>query len=161
VDADAFQRLLDTYTPALRRLCSVYVRNPADRQDLLQEIALALWKALPSFRGEASERTWLYRVAHNVAISNSMRARRRREVQSDEYPPTATSNEDVRHEQLLDAVRRLEPVDRELVMLYLEGLTTREIGAVLGISEVNAGVRLTRTRRRLSEMLIPSAEARK
>jgi RNA polymerase sigma-70 factor (ECF subfamily) len=72
---------------------------------------------------------------------------------------TAPSGDDRRRE-LLDAVRRLEPVERELALLYLEGLTAREIGNVLGISEGNAAVRLTRLRERLAQMLNPK-EARK
>src|SRR5947207_202946 len=64
-----FEVLLRTYLPALRRLARAYAREAAEQEDLLQEIAMGLWTALPHFRGDASERTWLYRVAHNTAIS--------------------------------------------------------------------------------------------
>jgi RNA polymerase sigma factor (sigma-70 family) len=154
---DNFERLLDTYAPALKRLCSAHRRDPRDRQDLFQEIAVALWTALPRFRADSSERTWLYRIAHNVALTDSARrqSKRRREVQIDEHPPPPDSSESPRRAELLDAVCRLEPVDGELALLYLEGLTTREIGDVLGITEGNAGVRLTRMRQRLTQMLNP------
>jgi RNA polymerase sigma-70 factor (ECF subfamily) len=148
-----FEQLLDTYAPALRRLCSAYRRDRDAQEDLFQEIAIALWTALPRFRGDASERTWLYRIAHNVALTDSARWQRKRsrEVPFEEGPPLL-SQEDGRREELLDAVRRLEPIERELALLYLEGLTTREIGDVLGISEGNAAVRLTRLRQRLTKM---------
>ena len=151
-----FLRLLDTYAPALRRLCSAYRRDREDQQDLFQEIAVALWTALPRFRGDSSERTWLYRIGHNVALTDAARRQRRRgrEVPFEEDPPVA-SPQDSRRGDLLDAVRRLEPVERELALLYLEGLTTREIGDVLGIAEGNAAVRLTRLRQRLTRILKP------
>lgn len=152
-----FEQLLDTHAPALRRLCSAHRRDPGDQQDLFQEIAVALWTALPRFRGDASERTWLYRIAHNVALTDSARRQRKRsrEVPFDEDPP-AVSSDDSRRGDLLDAVRRLEQIERELALLYLEGLTTREIGDVLGITEGNTAVRLTRLRHRLTEMLNPT-----
>ena len=150
-----FQELLDAYAPALRRLCAAHRREPADQHDLFQEIAVALWTALPRFRGDASERTWLYRIAHNTALTDfAKRGRKRaREVQLVETVPPSPPNN--RRQDLLDAVRRLEPIDRELATLYLEGLTAREIGTVLGIAEGNAAVRLTRLRQRLTEMLNP------
>jgi RNA polymerase sigma-70 factor (ECF subfamily) len=73
-------------------------------------------------------------------------------VQENASPAAA---DDERRQNLLDAVRRLEPVERELATLYLEGLTAREIGSVLGITEGNAAVKLTRLRQRLTEMLSP------
>lgn len=159
-----FEELLDRYAAPLRRLCSVYEQDRSDQQDLFQEIALAVWVALPRFRGDASERTWLYRIAHNVAITMSIRKgrRRRREVAAAALPAPAVTPavpRDERREQLLDAIRRLRPVDRELVLLYLEGLSTAEIAAVLGVTETNAAVRLSRVRQRLSAMLLQSREA--
>jgi RNA polymerase sigma-70 factor (ECF subfamily) len=152
-----FERLLDTHAPALRRLCAAYRREHEDQQDLFQEIAVALWTAIANFRRDASERTWLYRIAHNVALTDSARRRRRqsREVPYDEDPPVVSPDESRRGE-LLDAVRRLEPIERELALLYLEGMTTREIGDVLGIAEGNAAVRLTRLRQRLTQMFKPT-----
>jgi RNA polymerase sigma-70 factor (ECF subfamily) len=150
-----FEQLLDTHAPALRRLCSAYQRDREGQEDLFQEIAVALWTALPRFRGDASERTWLYRIAHNIALTDSARWRRKRsrEVPYEEDPPVVSDYG--RRAELLDAVRRLEPIERELALLYLEGLTTREIGDVLGIAEGNAAVRLTRLRQRLTRMLKP------
>ena len=75
--SDVFVRLLEQYEPALRRLAGGYAEREADREDLFQDIAVGLWQAIPKFRGEASERTWLYRIAHNIAISSSARLRRR------------------------------------------------------------------------------------
>jgi len=142
------------FAPALRRFCATHRIDSWDRQDLFQEIAIALWTALPHFRGEASERTWIYRIAQNVAFSDAVRHRRRRGREApfdDASAPGHAENE--RRRELFDAIRRLEPIERQLAWLYLEGLTAREIGEVLGISEGNAAVRLTRLRQQLSDML--------
>jgi RNA polymerase sigma-70 factor (ECF subfamily) len=153
---EQFERLMDAYTPALRRFCCAHRSDSSDRQDLFQEIAMALWTALPRFRGDASERTWFYRIAQNCAFSGAARHRRTR---SHEVPfdcaPAVGRPEDERRRELFDAVRRLEPIERQLATLYLEGLTAREIGDVLGITEANAAVRLTRLRQKLARMLNP------
>jgi len=153
---EQFERLMDAYAPALRRFCCAHRSDPSDRQDLFQEIAKALWTALPKFRRDASERTWLYRIAQNVAFSDAARYHRRRtrEVPFDRVQSIGRP-EDERRRELFDAVRRLEPIERELAALYLEGLTAREIGDVLGITEANAAVRLTRLRQRLVRLLNP------
>ena len=116
---------------------------------------MALWTALPRFRGDASERTWLYRIAQNVAFSDAARHRRKRgrEVPLDSVLFMGCP-ENLRRRELLDAIRRLEPIERQLAWLYLEGLTAREIGDVLGITEGNAAVRLTLLRQRLANMLM-------
>ena len=85
-----FTNLMQAYTGPVRRLCSVYTSVPADREDLFQEIFLGVWRSLPAFRGESTERTWLYRIAHNVALTWQVRDRRRQSRQTaldDAIPP--------------------------------------------------------------------------
>jgi RNA polymerase sigma-70 factor (ECF subfamily) len=128
------------------------MQNPSDRQDLFQEIAMALWTALPRFRAAASERTWLYRIAHNVALTYS--SKRRRQHRS-EQPLEVTMRDpgpmlDSRRFTLLQAVQKLEAVDRQLVFLYLEGLSAREMEDITGMTADNIGVRLSRLRRKLA-----------
>jgi RNA polymerase sigma-70 factor, ECF subfamily len=152
-------RLLDEYGPAIRRLCAAYTASAGDREDLAQEIALNLWTALPRFRGAASERTWLYRIAHNVALTYVHKARRYAGpldcgegvldalAAADDVEGQAARAE--QQQRLLVAVSRLPLDDRRLVLLYLEGLTGAEMAAVLGISEANAATRLSRLRKEL------------
>jgi RNA polymerase sigma factor (sigma-70 family) len=154
-------RLLERYGAALRRLSAAYVSAPGDREDLFQEIALALWTALPRFRGDASERTWLYRIAHNVALTYVDKARRYSgpleagEAALDGLPARDdVEGQAARAEQqrrLLAAVSRLRLDDRRLILLYLEGLTGAEMAAVLGLSEANVATRLSRLRKELVE----------
>ena len=150
--------MLELYSAPLRRLSAAYMPELSDRQDLFQEIALALWTSFPSFRAEASERTWVYRVAHNVALTCS--AKRRRQQRTEEVMEPAIHDpappQDVRRLALLNSVQQLEPVDRQLIVLHLEGLTAREIEEVTGMTANNIGVRLTRIRRKLASALTTS-----
>jgi RNA polymerase sigma-70 factor (ECF subfamily) len=146
-----FGELLVTYAEAIRRLCSAYAPGRSDAEDLFQEIALALWRALPAFRGEASTRTWLYRVAHNVAFTWQVRDRRR---QARETPLEAefavTGETGLRRLALRRALEVMSPADRALTILWLEGLSAREIEDVTGVRAATIAVRLSRIRRQLA-----------
>jgi RNA polymerase sigma-70 factor (ECF subfamily) len=155
----AYEDLLRRYLPALRRLARSYVHDPIEQQDLIQEVALGLWTALPRFRGDASERTWLYRVAHNTAISfTSGRNRRAKREQPGASPdreapdasPESAAIDAERRARLWAAIDELPLIDRQIVVLHLEGLTAAEIEAVTGLTPGNVAVRLTRARRRLT-----------
>lgn len=155
----SFDRLLAANGAALRRLASVYTNTPSDRDDLLQEIAMALWQALPRFRGECSERTFLFRIATNRAIAYLAR-RRAHPVTEEEIEvydpapnPEAGLVEEQRVECLRRAIRLLPLMYRQAITLSLEGLGYGEIAEVLGISESNVGARLTRARQILRESL--------
>ncbi len=154
-----FDRLVAADGPALKRLAASYTNTPSDRDDLLQEIAMALWQALPRFRGECSERTFLFRIAHNRAIAHLARSRSRPvaeeevEVHDPAPDPEAGLAQGQRVERLRRAIHRLPLVYRQVITLSLEGLGYGEIAEVLGISESNVGVRLTRARQILRESL--------
>jgi RNA polymerase sigma-70 factor (ECF subfamily) len=146
--------------PALRRLVAAWERDPAAREDLLQEVLLALWRALPRFRGDSSEKTFVLRVAHNRAITHRFKPRQRVEPLEAaaavvDGGPTPESNAAAgqRLERLRRALQALPIPARQVLTLSLEGLSGAEIAAVLGITENNAGVRLSRARRALREEL--------
>jgi RNA polymerase sigma-70 factor (ECF subfamily) len=157
---ERFGRLLAADHAALRRLAASYANVAGDRDDLMQEIAIALWRALPTFRGECSERTFLFRIAHNRCVTHL--SKRRSTVSLDDAAvepedPAASSEATVSEEQqrdrLLHAIRQLPLIHREVIGLYLEGMDYKEIAAVTGISESNVGVRLNRARERLRAIL--------
>jgi RNA polymerase sigma-70 factor (ECF subfamily) len=155
-----FADLIAQYGDALSRLAAGYEAEPADRADLLQDIAVALWSALPRFRGECSERTFVYRIAHNRGLTHRSRRRRHTALLSeadhvaDPQPdPEARAEANRRQEILMTAVRRLPETYRTVVMLTLEGLSNREVADVVGTSENNVAVRLTRARHLLRGLL--------
>jgi RNA polymerase sigma factor (sigma-70 family) len=161
--SERFERIAGEYGPALARLAAAYARDKADRDDLLQEILVAIWRALPSFRGDASERTFVFRIAHNRGITFATRRRPAQpmdlETLVDPRPdPASTLAFSDRHERLMAAVHRLAEPQRQCVMLNLEGLSNRQIAEVQGATENNVAVRLTRARKALRELLGESGD---
>jgi RNA polymerase sigma factor (sigma-70 family) len=154
-----FDRLIAANGPALTRLAASYTNTLSDRDDLVQEIAMALWRALPRFRGECSERTFLFRIAHNRAIAHLARSRSQPvageelEVQDPAPDPEAGLAREQGVERLRRAIHQLPLVYKQAISLSLEGLGYGEIAEVLGISESNVGARLTRARQILRESL--------
>ncbi len=157
---ERFGRLLEANHAPLTRLAASYAANRSDRDDMLQEIAIALWRALPTFRGECSERTFLFRIAHNRCITHL--SKRRDTVSLDDAgiepeDPEASSETIVADEQqrrrFVQAIRGLPAIHREVLVLFLEGMDYAEIAEVVGISESNVGVRLNRARQKLKTLL--------
>jgi RNA polymerase sigma-70 factor (ECF subfamily) len=155
-----FLTLLNANLPALGRLAGSYAGSTGERDDLLQEIALALWQALPRFRGECSERTFLFRIAHNRCINHIARRRSMDSLQALELDPADESRpvdqalsaaQD--SARLGNAVRRLPVIQRQVIVLALEDMEYHEIADVLGISESNVGVRLNRARASLRKLM--------
>jgi RNA polymerase sigma-70 factor (ECF subfamily) len=152
--------LLAVHGSALTRLAASYVKSTADRDDLLQDIVVAVWRALPRFRGECSERTFIFRIAHNRAIADITRRQLpiqdcedEPEIEDSRPNPEQTFSAEQEGRRLLDAIQRLPVNHRQVVTLMLEGLSYSEIADVLGISETNVGVRLTRARQMLRTQL--------
>lgn len=151
--------LLAVHGSALSRLAASYVGATADRDDLLQDIIVAIWRALPRFRGECSERTFMFRIAHNRAIAYITRRQLPTEAtddveMEDSRPnPEETLSAEQEGRRLLEAIQRLPVNHRQVVTLMLEGLGYSEIAEVLGISETNVGARLTRARQMLRARL--------
>jgi RNA polymerase sigma-70 factor, ECF subfamily len=157
---ERFERLLQANGPSLARLAASYTANASDRDDLLQDIATALWGALPHFRGECSERTFLFRVAHNRAIAHLVRSRSLGSVILDEVEvpdtrpdPEAGLSERQQGQRLLAAVHKLPVMYRQVMTLLLEGLAYSEMADILGIAESNVVVRLNRARQMLRRLL--------
>lgn len=159
----AFERIVRQHGPALRRLALGYGRSEADADDLFQEICFALWRALPTFRGESSERTFVFRIGHNRGLT--FRSRRRpdgvdlaEEISDGRALPDSQAAASCQRDRLLAAVRSLPERHRQVVLLSLEDLSHAEIAQVLGITENNVAVRLSRAKKALREILTPELE---
>lgn len=162
-DAEArFLAELSAHQGALRRVARAYARDAHEREDLFQEILLAAWSARGRFRGAAALSTFLFRVALNTALMRRRQdARRPGEFPALEPAAPAAPEEDPRVERLYAAVRRLAPLDRALVLLVLEQKSHAEIAEVTGLTVGNVGVRLSRSRESLRQLLEPDAPGRK
>jgi RNA polymerase sigma factor (sigma-70 family) len=145
------ERVLAAHAAALGRLAASYESRPALREELLQDIAFALWRALPSFRNEASEKTFVMRIATNRALSHI--AARRPAADgldaagdvADTLPrPDELAARMQTAGRLQRAVRELPLALRQVMTLTFEGLSNEEIASVLGLTTGNVGVRLHR-----------------
>ena len=153
-----FIEVMEAFAGPIGRLCRAYASSHADRDDLFQDIFLAIWRALPAFRGESSMRTWVYRIAHNVALTWQTRDRRRqsRETGLDEDIQGA-GDIDLRRFALKQAITGMNPADRTLTLLWLEGLSAAEIEEVTGVKSATVAVRLSRIRKQLSPIEVSHA----
>ena len=119
-----------------------YEADPDKQKDLLQEIHMELWKSLGSFDGRCSLRTWVYRVAHNVGASHVLRSRRlsSRLTDLEKLETEMRGSDEIQVDRqfstarIFDLIRRLRPMDRQIIMLYLEGEEAGPIAEVTGLS---------------------------
>jgi RNA polymerase sigma-70 factor, ECF subfamily len=166
---EQYREVVAQFGAALERVALAFENHPERRRDLLQEIHVAIWHSLSSFDGRCSLRTWIYRVAHNVAASHVLRDRRDRLKQSfglDELESLPAAGLDpegaIRERQALDRIvqliRRLAPLDRQLIVLYLEGMQAADIAEVTGLSVSNVATRVHRIKRVLARGIAQGGE---
>jgi len=158
-----FRQWLAEHEAAVLKVARAYTLTAEECQDLAQEIVLEAWRSLPQFQGRASPATWFYRVALNTALTWHRKERRRRDRQQplleieslSAAGPAGCEQLDQREvvERLYAAIRQLPKGDAALILLYLDDLSYREMGDVLGISESNVGVKLNRAKKALSELM--------
>jgi len=145
----------------IHKVCRLYTNNKDAHNDLFQEITIQLWKAYPKFRGDSKFSTWMYRVGLNTAITLYRKNKRR--IQTSEFDALqfkikAEEYDDTEEEQLklmYSAIHQLNDIEKALVFLYLEDKDYKEISATLGISEVNARVKMNRVKNKLRTILNP------
>jgi RNA polymerase sigma-70 factor (ECF subfamily) len=149
-----FSERLDRHRRMVFKVAYTYARDAADREDLAQEIAAQLWRAYPGYDPARPFSTWLYRIALNVAISHVRQEapRQRRTVpfdatRHDPPAPEAASDEPAR--LLEQFIATLDPLNRALLLLYLDEHTAREIAEILGIGESNVTTRINRLKGRV------------
>lgn len=152
-----FEALWREHRGIVLKIANVYARDAEDRRDLVQEIGMQLWRSLPGYdERRAKLSTWLYRIALNVAISRSRREGGRAgklEPLDDSHLQTiageAAAEPDERLASLHAFIGQLDPLNRALILLYLEDRSYVEIAEVLGISETNVATKLNRIKQKL------------
>ena len=155
------------FGPALERLARAYERDPDKRRDLLQDIHVALWRSLARFDGRCSMRTWVYRVAHNTATSKVLRLRTNApgivalEDSLDAVATAASAEADLDRQRALERlhglISRLKPLDRQVMLLYLEQLDAASIAEITGLSAANVATKV----RRIKQLLVQRFYERK
>jgi len=163
-----FEDALALYGAALERLARAYEADADMRRDLLQEIFIALWRSLTAFDGRCSLRTWVYRVAHNTAASHvaaQIRRSKRTFVGLDELAelPDHDSGEAAAGERhaigrLYALIEQLKPLDRQVMLAYLEGMDAAATAEITGLSPGNVAVKIHRIKHLLAQHLNPKAQ---
>jgi len=156
---ELYREAAGSYGAAMERLAGAYEARADRRSDLVQEIHIALWRSFAGFDGRCSLRTWVYRVAHNAATSYVMRQRRNNAplvtLEDLDTPSNGVSAEvsvDRARalERLLALIQRLKPLDRQVILSYLEGMDAVAIGEITGISAGNAAIKIHRIKQILT-----------
>ena len=145
----------------IHKICRLYTQGEDEHNDLFQEITIQLWKAFPKFRGESKFSTWAYRVALNTAITLYRKSTKKVSTIEFETGKHFVSQEEYNYEEeehiklLYQAVKQLNDIEKALVFMYLEDKDYVEISETLGISEVNARVKMNRIKTKLKKIINP------
>ena len=151
-----YKKLIQENERLIWKVCSIYAYSSADREDLFQEIAIRIWKALPTFRGQSKVSTWIYRVAINTAITG---LRRKKDFIHSMEPaslPDHEIEEDTKAQQeklqeLYKAIDNLNAIEKAIVMLYLEERSYVEMEEILGITQGTLRVKMNRIKEKLRQ----------
>ena len=154
-----FLEKIEKHKGVIFKISKMYMDNFDDQKDLFQEITFQVWKAYPTFEGRSAFSTWLYRIALNTAIIFLKSEKKRSFIQNDEVENFKITQNDYNEEEELklkkmyDAINQLNAIDKALIFYYLEDFSGREIASQLGITEVNARVKLNRAKEKLKELI--------
>jgi len=158
VISKTFLDLVHTHQGIIYKICRVYAHTPDDQDDLFQEVLLNAWKSYPRFEGASKFSTWLYRVALNTALMYKRKQQRwivaeRVEdgVLENMAPEKSEDTEPLR--RLESAITQLEPVEKALIVLYLEEVSYADMAVIMGLTESNVGVKINRIKKQLKQIM--------
>ena len=151
---EEFVRIIKENEGLIYKIVRVYTSGREDEEDLYQEIIYQLWKSFPSFRNEAKITTWMYRIALNTSIAHLSKEKKRGySIPINEHmlnmPDTEDSLRNERIEDLYAQIKKLNPVEKGIILLHLEGNNYNEIAGITGFTPTNIGTRLGRIKQKL------------
>ncbi len=154
---DTFLNALEEHRQKLFRICSVYAQDSDDTQDLFQEVLINIWRALPSFKENASIGTWMYRITLNVClrIKSKEMKKQRKMLRLDSIRIINLQNEsrdnamDVKLMKLRSCIKMLNDAEKAVITLYLEELPYKEISSITGLKENTVAVKIKRIKTKL------------
>lgn len=159
-----FLSVLEQYISIIVKIVNVYAYNSQDRKDLMSDIVFELWKSYPKFRGDARISTWLYRVALNIAL----KTKRKRDsnkllfveelltFDSGAFINTLDNNSTI--SLLYKCIEELNPINKAIILLYLDDKSNEEIAEITGLSRTNVSTRLSRIREQLKTCMIKNED---
>lgn len=154
ISEQEFAELVKAHRKTIYTVCFMFSKDEDEVADLFQEVLIRIWRGLPSFNGNSDIKTWIYRIALNTCISIDGKKKRRQETKLS-MDVNLFEDKDKETEQigiLHKRITGLLPLDRAIVLLWLEDISYEEIGAIVGISAKNVSVRLVRIREQLKSM---------
>lgn len=151
-------KVLEQYAPLLGRIAAIHENNEQLREDLIQDISVSIWRALESFRGDASMKTFIARIAHNRSVDHVLKETRRNERFQDSHDidlAQSHANTKAQDQQIdfMAALHQLPLGYRQVITMQLEGFTQAEIGQILGLTEAAVAKRVSRARKQLEQLL--------
>lgn len=154
ISEQEFAKMVKTHKSTIYTVCYMFSNNEEEVADLFQEVLIRVWRGLPSFNGQSDIKTWIYRIALNTCISIDRKKKRHSKTELS-MSINLFEDKDKETEQvsiLHNRISRLQPLDRAIVLLWLENISYDEIGAIIGITAKNVSVRLVRIREQLKAM---------
>jgi len=167
--AELYREAVDRFGASLERLAAAYEADPEKRRDLSQDIHFQLWRSFAHYDGRCSLRTWSYRVAHHVAASHVIRERRvystlvsldELEALPDKTGGPESADRQLNLDRLTALIRRLKPLDRQIIVCWLEDMDAASIAEITGLSAANVAMRVHRIRKVLAKRFHAGGEAR-
>ena len=152
-----FLEKIESHKGMIFKVSKMYVDHQEDREDLFQEIIYQLWKSYQKFEGKSQFSTWLYRVSLNTALTFLKSEKRKPDNaflhENLDVAEELQDDKEVQLQLFYKAVHELNPIEKALIFLFLEGQNHKEISENLGITEVNARVKLNRTKEKLQQII--------
>lgn len=154
-----FLEKIEKHKGVIFKISKMYMDDFDDQKDLFQEITFQVWKAFPTFEGRSEFSTWLYRIALNTAILFLKSEKRRSFIQNNEVSNFKINQEEYDDEdeqklkKMYEAINQLNAIDKALIFYYLENYSGNQIAEQMGISEVNARVKMNRAKEKLKQLI--------
>ena len=157
---ERFHEFLNEHIGIIRKLCRGYTNTDEDFEDYVQEVCYQLWKSMDHFRGDSKSSTWVYRVTLNVCLYMIKKKERMAMIPTEQgelnlslKDKTNSESLDPQAELLYSSISMLNPIDRAIIMLYLDRNEHAEIAEIVGLSTTNVGVKINRIKKRLKKIV--------
>jgi RNA polymerase sigma factor (sigma-70 family) len=158
-----FLEQINDHLGITHKVCRLYCQDPEDRADLLQEMLYQLWKSYPGFDGRSSFTTWMYRVCLNTALTWRKKSTRTKweslSLSHQQIPEQTAGPEEEQRQALFQAIATLSPLNKAIVLLYLDEVSYEEIAGITGLTKSNVSVRLVRIKKELEIQLKKQANS--